>query len=473
MIGKLPDFFKDPHLLARLEDSRLSEEEPLLLALSGGADSASLLDLLCALRRVRGFKLYAAHVNHGIRGEAYGFEADRDEEFCRRICAERSVELFVHRVDVPSLAEERGQSLETAARSARYAFFAKVMREMGIKILVTAHNANDNLETQLFNLCRGCGIDGISGIPEHRAFFEAEGGEELCGVVVRPILSASKSAILELCVENGIEFVTDSTNAVDDCVRNKLRLNVIPQLNEIFTSPEASSARLAASAREDSDFIVSVARNFLAGQGGGIECTSLCSLHPSVAKRVIIITFEEQFSARLEQVHVEKLLDFARSGKRGSISLPWGARALFEDGYLRFLVEEGREKNFIQYRIPLEEGFTEIYGTDFAVSITKKGASFEKAPEGYALYASALLRDAISPLFAASRREGDRILDGGMHKRIKKLMCDKKVPLCDRDSLPLIFSGDELIYAPLCAVCDGVKAKKNNFDCKISVYKKI
>ena len=244
MIGNLPSFFKAPHSIAQKGTG-----EPILLALSGGADSSALLYLLCALRERSPFPLYAAHVNHNIRGESHGNEALRDEDFCRRICRETGVELFVESVDVPRLAKESGQSLETAARDARYGFFARIMLENNIKILVTAHNADDNFETQLFNLCRGCGIDGLCGIPERRQF------AEVGGVVVRPILSASKSEILDFCRKEKIDFVTDSTNFEDDCVRNKLRLNIIPQLKEIFGSPERSGARLASYAAEDSDFI--------------------------------------------------------------------------------------------------------------------------------------------------------------------------------------------------------------------------
>jgi len=111
MVRKLPDFFKDPHAIADLPKG-----EPILLALSGGADSSALIYLLCRLREVHKFPLYAAHVNHGIRTEDYDNEALRDEQFCAELCSDLGVDLFIHHADVPMLAQSEGKSLETAAR---------------------------------------------------------------------------------------------------------------------------------------------------------------------------------------------------------------------------------------------------------------------------------------------------------------------------------------------------------------------
>ena len=290
MIDILPSYFKDPHALAGLDC-----HEPILVALSGGADSSALLHLLCILKQKGDFPLYAAHVNHNIRTETFGNEAARDESFCSSLCSRLGVELFVHNVDVPQIAITEGKSLETAARDVRYGFFSKIMEQKGIRILATAHNADDNFETQIFNLCRGCGIEGIGGIPTVRPI-----DREVQRVAVRPLLSATKQEIFELCRQNGIEYVSDSTNFLDDCTRNKLRLNLIPMLREIFPSPEKAGARLAEAAREDNDFILSEARRFLESRES-IDTRSLCALHPAVAKRVIKLRFEEEFVKALKK----------------------------------------------------------------------------------------------------------------------------------------------------------------------------
>ena len=122
--------------------------------------------------------------------------------------------------------------------------------------------------------------------------------------------------------------------------------------------------------------------------------------------------------------------------------------------------------------MPLGEGLNQIDGTDFAILVSYDDNSSDGNIEGYHPYSSAYLNVPKGSLSARNRKEGDKILDGGMHKKLKKLMCDKKVSLSDRNSLPLILSGEELIYAPLCAVSDGARANKKQFEIKISIYKK-
>ena len=179
----LPSGFRSPALL-----SGMSEDTPILVGLSGGADSSALLHMLSVYRKQSGAKIYAAHVNHGIRGA----EADRDEEFCKEYAGSLGVEIFVLRADVPALAKERGESVETAARGLRYSYFEQIMRENNIPILATAHNANDNLETVIFNIARGSGLSGVCGIPECRRTNH--------GIVIRPILSMEKREIIEYWV---------------------------------------------------------------------------------------------------------------------------------------------------------------------------------------------------------------------------------------------------------------------------------
>ena len=119
----------------------LERDKKYLLGLSGGADSVCLFHLL----RTGGYSCCAAHINHEIRGD----EARRDEDFCRELCRDHGIEFYSARLDVPAIAKERGESLEEAARNVRYAFFEQVMRAEDIRVLLTAHNADDNAETLL------------------------------------------------------------------------------------------------------------------------------------------------------------------------------------------------------------------------------------------------------------------------------------------------------------------------------------
>ncbi len=457
----------EPHLLANMPP-----DTPMLVGLSGGADSTALLHLLCVLREKLGFELYAAHLNHGIRTEQYQNEADRDEEFCKKLCSSLGVKLFVEHMDIPALSALSGRSIETEAREARYSFFAKVMNGHSIPILVTAHNADDNFETQILNICRGCGTDGLCGIPKVRELGEVENG-----VVVRPILSLSKSEIFEYCRNNNLSYVTDSTNFEDDCTRNIIRHRVIPELLTLFPASLKSSARLSEHALEDTDYITGEAEAMLSEWKGVIKLDVLNALHPALKKRMIISAFSSFSHERLEAVHISSICELCAAAKeRASLSLPDRMRAKIRKGELIFEKDiKNEELEVPKYDIRLRLGLNMINGTDFAVLVEEEKHidpdQISLQEKKYDFYSSAELYGvAPSALCAKNRQGGDTIRDGGMSKKIKKLMCDKKVELSDRDRLPLIYEGEELIYAPLCAVCDRARTKQTAA-LHISIYK--
>ena len=166
----------------------VSPQTPVLLALSGGADSRFLLHVLSKGAERDGFPILLAHVHHGIRGET----ADRDCEFCLSLAARYGLPIEVLRADVPTLAREHGRGLEEEARAVRYEFFGRLMRERGIHLLATAHQADDLLETMLFRMARGTGGGGLCAIPRVRKFGE--------GWLTRPLLelTAAEKKLVEL-----------------------------------------------------------------------------------------------------------------------------------------------------------------------------------------------------------------------------------------------------------------------------------
>ena len=182
----------------------LETGENVLVALSGGADSAALL---LSLREL-GYSVRAFHLNHCLRGA----ESDRDEAFCRRLCEKLGVELTVERVDIAAAAGD--SAVEETARRIRYARLEHAAH--GAKIAV-AHNADDNLETMLFHLVRGTGAKGLTGIPPVR------------GRIIRPLIEVERREIEAFLRERGQDFVTDSTNADTVYTRNRLRQEVVRQ----------------------------------------------------------------------------------------------------------------------------------------------------------------------------------------------------------------------------------------------------
>ena len=194
--------------------------DKVLVALSGGADSVALLRVLLVL----GYHCEAAHCNFHLRGE----ESDRDERFVNELCKGLGVTLHVTHFDTVAYASRHHVSIEMAAREMRYDWFEQLRKERGIAVIAVAHHRDDSVETFLLNLIRGAGINGLKGISPHN------------GCIVRPLLEVSRQDILDYlrCLRQG--YVTDSTNLQDEYTRNKIRLNLLPMMQEINPSVKES-----------------------------------------------------------------------------------------------------------------------------------------------------------------------------------------------------------------------------------------
>jgi tRNA(Ile)-lysidine synthase len=204
----------------------LQQGDIIAVGVSGGADSVALLDFLCRLGEGYQWKLLVCHLNHGLRGA----EADRDQEFVRLLAKERGLPFLSERADAAAEAARSGLSVEEAGRKLRYAFFARCAGEEGK--IATAHTLSDSMETVLLNLCRGTGVRGLRGIPPVR------------GNIVRPLIGCTRREVEEYCRQRGLSWVEDSTNASPDYSRNRIRLEVIPRLEELNPALPAAMAGL-------------------------------------------------------------------------------------------------------------------------------------------------------------------------------------------------------------------------------------
>ena len=277
---------------AAIEKYRLlSGGDSVIIALSGGADSVTLLSVLNSIKEKYNLKLYAAHLNHGIRGE----EADNDEKFCKILCENYNIHLFVKHIDVPKLSAEQKISAELCGRNERYKFFDELSAKLNAKV-ATAHTASDNAETLIFNLCRGSSLAGASAIPPKR------------GNIIRPLITLTRDEIESYCAANSLGFVTDSTNMSDSYTRNKIRHKVIPALKEI--NPQAENAMLAFSrdASEISEFLDKSAEICLnsSKEKYGYNAQALLQNDPAVLKAAVAKLCREN-DAGAERRHIERL----------------------------------------------------------------------------------------------------------------------------------------------------------------------
>ena len=236
----------------------LSPGQPVLAALSGGADSVALV---CVLRAL-GYPLRAYHLNHCLRGA----ESERDADFVRALCARLDIPLTLEREDAAAYAAGRHESIETAARALRYARLNRCAAQYGIARIATAHTADDNLETMLFHLARGTGTRGFAGIPPVR------------GAVIRPLWTATRAEIEQYLAESGQDFVVDSSNLSADYTRNRIRQRVVPVLRDINPNCAGAASRLAARLREDDETLCLLAEQALgqADTAAGVPLEAFC-----------------------------------------------------------------------------------------------------------------------------------------------------------------------------------------------------
>ena len=417
----------------------------ILLGFSGGADSSALFSLLHANSVRFGYTLYAVHVNHMIRGE----EADRDENFCRECCAECGVKFFVHKADVPTLAHIGKRGLEETARDVRYSAFDELSKKIaaetgGTVLIATAHNADDNAETVLFNLVRGSALSGLCGIAPRR------------GNIIRPLILSTKDEILVYCEENGIKYITDSTNTDTAYTRNKLRHNVMPILREINPSLSRAISRTAALLTADDDYMNRFAENFVKQnmKDGKLPLSSLEPLHPAIKSRVLYCILKSKGVKNCADTHVDAVSKLCEKAvPHSKADLPGKITAVIENGALTFSYTMSSEnKDTLDYLIPLPFGITEIHqtGAVFARFDSNDKENIEKFKNIYKIFIQTLITsDKIKgALHLRSRKAGDVCNINGVNRKLKKLLWELEAEPAERDLLPLLCDEGGVLWVP-------------------------
>lgn len=435
--------------------SEMDAKSPILLALSGGADSRALLHMLADFCKKQGAPLSVAHVNHMIRGK----DAERDRDFCKRLANDYGAHFYLLEADVPALARQNHRGLEEEARAVRYGFFEKIMRENGISILATAHNATDNAETVIFNLTRGSGLKGLCGIPPVRSF---EGGK-----IIRPLIKMSKAEILAYCNENKLEYVSDSTNSDVTYSRNRIRSNIIPELEKINESAIENISRMSDFARCDDALLEGLARDFIESltDSHKIPANALLSLDKPIRTRVASLVLGKFF--QVSSVHVEAFMELAqRQVPHSRLDMPEGVSVSVDNGSLCISHQKEKERSF-SYDMQIKMGQNPIPELDMLVlaeSTENSGNGHLELKNIYkkSIHTTISSDKIYSGLFIRTKRDGDKILCGGIHKKLKKLFCEKKLPLDMRAKLPIFYDNEGILWVPLIAKRDGERNDKSS-----------
>ena len=416
-------------VLRTLKQNNVKRGDRILVALSGGVDSSVLLDVLVRLREELGTSVSAAHLNHMLRGDA----ADADESFAREKCKACGIEFISERIDVAAEAKKRGESDELAARNIRYDFLYRAKKTLGADFIATAHNANDNLETMLFNLSRGSGIEGICGIPPVR------------GEILRPLIECTRKEIEEYAKTFNVTFCVDETNAELIYSRNKIRHNVVAPLTDINPRAIENASRTASVLRLEAEFIRRSAKLYAEKiSNGKTSCVaSELIAEPALVSRVCEILAsralgEESFS--LELCHTEQIIKLAESTSPSDrISLPRGLTV--KRRYDEIVFEKEIEAEELP-ELSVKEG--ESAWGDCVVSV-KKTEKVEKINNLFNTFF--VPYDKIQgDLVIRGRKSGDEIkLPGRKTKTLKRLFIDEKLPRDERCEIPVI-ADDEKVF---------------------------
>ena len=401
------------------------------VAVSGGRDSMSLLHYLVEHHNDLLIRVIAIHVEHGIRGE----ESLADQAFVLNYCSEHDIPVCYTKVDVPGYAKDHLIGIEQAARELRYHYFDELLRKGVVDKIATAHQLDDQCETVLMRIFRGTGVKGLEGIPSARS-----------GKYIRPMLSLSRLDIQEYCDAHKVPHVEDSTNFNLEYTRNFIRHEVLPVVEKMFPQYRKSIERLTGAAKETIAFMDSVAVPYEVDDKSRIifSVAALKEAHPALVRHSIRKAMIEQgFALDFEQCNLMDVLSLLNKETGKEVSLSQGLIAIKAPEHLMIM----RAAEVVPYELPFKAGETELpNGVKLTIGdYHGVGLRFDpkKIPEGSVI---------------RNRREGDIFTTfGGYTKTLGNYLTNIKYPSRDRDDLPLIACGKDVLV--ICGVEISSKVK--------------
>lgn len=427
----------------------------VVVGVSGGADSMALLHLLLRWP-VEGLRVSVVHVHHGLREDT----ADRDEEFVRAFCEENCVPLTVIHADVASVAAKEHLTTEEAGRRVRYAHFESVRRRVGADCILTAHTAGDQVETLLMHMIRGCGLDGLTGIPPMRGFIR------------RPLLCCTRDEIEAYCATYGIPYVDDETNTDVRYTRNYIRHRILPLMRGLNPSVDRALLRLREHTQEDAAYIRGVAQSALdeARRGDGYNKAAF-ERQPSAIRRCMIrLLFGSVAAPNFEETHVVAA-ERAVFRDKASVSLPDGLvfavaqESVFLYDSAEISAPNEREISLFPTEVSFGNKMLRIERADVAGEDTTKVHNL--------LLQCAVDCDKINgKLYLRCRLEGDYMHPSGrgVGKSLKKWMNEWRVPAHLRDVFPILCDDDGVVLVPGYASDERVRiteSTKHYLVCKV------
>ena len=433
MLEKIENWIKRYNLL--------KSGDVVLAACSGGPDSLALVHSLYQLRSKYNIRLAVAHVDHMFRGRDSAADAEFVAEFCRSL----KLDCYRTAIDVPGYIAETGDSPQDAARKLRYEYLEQIAQSIGKAKIATGHHRDDQAETVLLNLLRGAGSTGIRGM---KPFNEG---------VIRPLLGISRDEIERYCQKQGFVPRRDSSNFKTDYLRNRIRLNLLPELEKNYNKAiKDALCRTAELIGSELDFIRQTLQDIwpqvVCERQGRllIRRSGLAGLHIAQQRELLRLVIEKkQGSVRgITFIHVEKLIEMALTGKTGSVlELPGclEARVRYDEMELYAREELKHPEPVMEPRRLNLPGKTYVPELNLTIVAELRTTVPEKLPPFSAVFAWPELAP---PLYVRTRRNGDWFQPKGFKgsKKVKDFFIDAKISREKRAVTPIIYDGKGILW---------------------------
>ncbi|QQY79482.1 tRNA(Ile)-lysidine synthase [Keratinibaculum paraultunense] len=422
----------------------IEEGDNIVLGLSGGPDSMALLYVLLDIKKIIDFNIYIAHLNHGVRGK----EALEDQLFVEQLAKNLGLICYSKTVNMDEYAKKVGLSSEEAGRKLRYNFFREILDEIGGGKIAVAHNKNDQAETLLMRFFRGTGIDGLKGM------------EYISGDIIRPILGIERKEIERYLKERNIKTRIDKTNLEPIYNRNKIRLELIPYIEENFNPNIIDTLwRTSRICSIDSDFLEQYAQKIYNSMVKKklkdsiiLDGEKFVAEHESIQRRIIrncILDIKGDLQGITEKHILDILTLFLERGTGKSINLV--DNIIAKTSYDEFIIEKKdiieHKKDFI-YKLNME-GTTYIDEIGYSFNVKVLPVTDISKIDKNKRFIKYFDYDKIKgDLYVRNRKAGDRFVPYGMKgtKKIKDYFIDEKIPKDKRDNIPILTDDENILW---------------------------
>ena len=437
MLDKIEQYMLDNHMPVR--------NGHVIVGVSGGADSMCLLFVMLSLRSRLNMTVTAVHIHHGLRGA----EADADEAFTKAFCQGQDIECVIFRTDIRAMAHREKLTEEEAGRKYRYMCFEQVRAQKHAACIAVAHHQDDQAETVLFNLARGSGLAGLSGIAPVR------------DKIIRPLLCLNRREIEALLEENHIDFCTDRTNFDTNYTRNKLRHQVLPFFTEEINSETvAHISKTAVNVRAVLEYIRQQAEEALScvslqNQPQTLQCR-LFLQYPEIIQKEMLRSWLDRHTGSLKDItekHIEAIIDLTKNQSGRRIHLPYGWIAVRSgEGMTLKYVKENAPQKASTKEIEISQMPCEIeIEPGMIVTFDFLSLNEEKNEENLIIPENACTKwmdyDKIKGSLKIRHRQSSDVISirGGRHKKLRRVMIDDKIPEDIRNKLWLLADGNDIL----------------------------